>query len=249
MTIPDKTAPVGVHPLERAAMVTISVAMVGLSWFHIWPLGLTEVLGFASGGVCVWLLVREHWATWPIGLATNVCFFLLFLTARLYADMSLQVIYFTLGAYGWWNWLYGGTAHQTLLIAKTRLGEWLGLALGIPLCTLAMTAVLFKVNDAAPFWDSSTTGLSLAGQFLMCRKRLENWYFWIAVDVIYIPLYLTRSLPLIAVLYGVFFAMSVIGLSQWKKKLKGIQAGTNSGTLQPREIAEHAVVSMNSPVL
>jgi nicotinamide mononucleotide transporter len=74
------------------------------------------------------------------------------------------------------------------------------------------------VNGAAPFWDSMTTILSLAAQYLLCRKRLENWLFWIAADVVYVPLYTSRHLPLTAGLYAVFLLMCIIGVREWSQK-------------------------------
>jgi nicotinamide mononucleotide transporter len=90
----------------------------------------------------------------------------------------------------------------------------------IPLCTWGLREILIAVNGAAPFWDSLTTVLSLAAQYLLCRKRFENWFFWIAADVIYIPLYLSRHLPLTAVLYAVFLAMCLIGVREWNRSLR-----------------------------
>ena len=83
-----------------------------------------------------------------------------------------------------------------------------------------MREVLLWVNDAAPLWDAMTTVLSLAAQYLLCRKRFENWWFWIAADVIYIPLYVNRQLPLTAVLYAVFLAMCLVGVREWSRSLK-----------------------------
>src|SRR5262245_22157403 len=92
------------RPVEVAAMIGISAVMVAASQFHWWKLSLDEVLGFVTGGACVWLVVREHMWNWPLGLANNVVFFFLFLEKRLFADMWLQVVYFVLGIYGWMHW-------------------------------------------------------------------------------------------------------------------------------------------------
>jgi nicotinamide mononucleotide transporter len=89
----------------------------------------------------------------------------------------------------------------------------------IPLATFALREVLLRVNGAAPFWDSLTTVLSLAAQYLLCQKRIENWFIWIAADLIYIPLYFSRHLPLTAVLYMVLLTMCVIGQAQWRSHL------------------------------
>ena len=82
--------------------------MLAASYLGWWAIGVTEAWGFVTGGICVWLVVREHLWNWPVGLANNVFFFVLFLHGRLYADMSLQMVYFGLGVYGWLNWIFGG---------------------------------------------------------------------------------------------------------------------------------------------
>ncbi len=196
-------------------MTLASLLVLAASYLGWWSISVTEAWGFATGGVCVWLVVREHLWNWPIGLANNVFFFVLFFQGRLYADTGLQVVYFALGAYGWLNWLHGGANRERLTISRTTRGEWLALLLAIPLFTYGLREVLLALNGAAPFWDSLTTVLSLAAQYLLCRKRLENWVVWIAADLIYVPLYLARGLPLTAVLYAVFLGMCLIGMREW----------------------------------
>lgn len=210
-----------VSEVEWVIISVVCTVMIAMTWFKFWSLPMTEVLGFVTGGACVWLVVREHAANWPIGLANNIFFFFLFLTSRLYADMGLQVVYFGLGIYGWWNWLHGGENRQALTITRTSKKEWLALALLVPLSTFFLRELLVRLNGAAPLWDSFTTILSLSAQYLLCRKRLENWIFWIVADLIYIPLYVSRGLILTAVLYGVFLFMCLLGLKQWSQKTKG----------------------------
>ena len=207
-------------------MALASVLVVVASYLGVWSISVVEAWGFATGGVCVWLVVREHLWNWPIGLANNVFFFVLFFHGRLYADMGLQVVYFGLGAYGWLNWLFGGARHERLVISRTTRAEWLALLVAIPLCTCGLKEVLLAVNGAAPFWDSFTTVLSLAAQYLLCRKRLENWWLWIAADVIYVPLYFARGLPLTAVLYGVFLVMCLIGVREWSRSWRLARSGS-----------------------
>jgi len=210
----------GLKPIEVAALFGASLAVLLASYLAWWPIGIAEAWGFVTGGICVWLVVREHLWNWPIGLANNVFFFILFLRGRLFADMSLQVVYFGLGVYGWLNWLFGGENRTVLKISRTTRTEWLALFGAIPVCTWVLREILIAVNGAAPFWDSLTTVLSLAAQYLLCRKRFENWFFWIAADIIYVPLYLSRHLPLTAVLYAVFLAMCLIGVREWSRSLR-----------------------------
>lgn len=211
--------PVRLNPVELGVMSLASTLALLASYLTWWSISVTEAWGFVTGGICVWLVVRQRMWNWPVGLANNVFFFVLFLQSRLFADMGLQVVYFGLGLYGWFNWLYGGENRTHLRVSRTTRLEWTILLLAIPLCTWALRALLIVVNGAAPFWDSLTTILSLAAQYLLCRKRFENWFFWIAADLIYVPLYFSRALPLTAVLYSVFLIMCIAGLSQWKRSL------------------------------
>lgn len=210
----------GLGPVEFGVMAGASLLVLLLSYRAWWSISVTEAWGFVTGGVCVWLVVREHLWNWPIGIANNIFFFILFLQGRLFADMSLQIVYLGLGAYGWLNWVFGGENRTVLKISRTTRTEWLALALLIPFGTWGFREILLAVNGAAPLWDSLTTVLSLAAQYLLCRKRFENWFLWITADVIYVPLYLSRQLPLTAVLYAVFLGMCLIGVREWNRSLR-----------------------------
>ena|GEM_PF-154382 len=210
----------GLGPIEFGVLAGASLLVLLLSYRAWWSISVTEAWGFVTGGVCVWLVVREHLWNWPIGIANNIVFFFLFLHGRLFADMSLQIVYLGLGAYGWLNWVFGGENRTVLKISRTTRVEWLTLALLIPLGTWGFREILLAVNGAAPFWDSLTTVLSLAAQYLLCRKRFENWFLWIAADVIYVPLYLSRQLPLTAVLYAVFLGMCLVGVREWNRSMR-----------------------------
>ncbi len=200
-------------------MAAASVLLLAASYLGWWPIGIAEGWGFVTGGICVWLVVREHVWNWPIGLVNNIFFFVLFLQGRLYADMSLQLVYFGLGAYGWIHWLYGGERRTVLKISRATRAEGWAMAALIPACTWGLREVLILAGGVAPFWDAITTVLSLAAQYLLCRKRFENWFLWIAADIIYIPLYLSRQLFLTAMLYSVFLAMCLFGVREWRHRL------------------------------
>jgi nicotinamide mononucleotide transporter len=180
-------------------------------------LALDEVFGFLTGGICVWLVVRQHIANWPIGLVNNCVFFVLFYQKRLYADMGLQVVFFALGVYGWVHWLRRGPQGERLRPVRANRWELLMLLGFVVAATFGLQQLLIAVNGAAPFWDAHTTALSLAAQYLMCRKRIENWLFWIVADAIYVPLYVSRELPLTAVLYAGFLVLCIVGWFAWRR--------------------------------
>ena len=180
----------------------------------------TESIGSLSGALCVWLIVKENVWNWPLGLINNVFYFVIFFRSRLYADMLLQVFFFGIGVYGWWHWKFGDKKDDNLPVTHGLRREWAMLAITIPVLTILGSRALTAVNDAAPWADAFTTVLSLAAQTLMALKRIEHWWFWIAANLLYIPLYVSRQLPLTAVLYFLFFLLCVTGLRQWGRTLK-----------------------------
>src|SRR5919197_4641628 len=93
---------------ETEIGVLVATLLVVGAWTGALPLALTEALGFATGALSVWLTVKQHIWTWPAGIASNVFFIVLFLGARLYAVMGLQVVYIVLSVLGWYWWLHGG---------------------------------------------------------------------------------------------------------------------------------------------
>ena len=205
--------------IETLVISAVTTLLLAASWFKWLPLDFTEALGFATGAVCVWLVTKSNIWNWPVGLANNLFFAVLFWKARLFADFGLQGIYLILGIYGWWEWLRGGENHTRLAISRSSRSEWIGIAVFLVLGTWGLREILQAVNGSAPLWDAVTTALSLAAQYLLCRKRIENWFFWIAADVIYVPLYLSKQLPLTALLYGGFLVLCVIGWRRWRKEL------------------------------
>ena len=92
--------------------------------------------------------------------------------------------------------------------------------------TWGLTVVLRAAHDIAPFWDALTTALSLAAQFLLNAKKIENWAFWIAADLIYVPLYVVKRLDLTAIVYVLFLGMCVGGVGAWRR---GLVAGGRAG--------------------
>ncbi|WP_410870109.1 nicotinamide riboside transporter PnuC [Nocardia sp. A7] len=180
----------------------------------------TEVLGFGSGALCVWLVARQHIANWPIGIANNVFFILLFTQAGLFADAGLQVVFIALAGYGWWTWVHGSshTHTQPLPVRRTTRVEWMVLATCGVLGTAAITVLLDTATESTvPFFDALTTALSLMATYGQCRKRLESWWLWIAADIVYIPLYAHKELFLTALLYVGFLALCVRGLIAWRR--------------------------------
>ncbi|MCC2668079.1 MAG: nicotinamide mononucleotide transporter PnuC [Armatimonadetes bacterium] len=209
--------------MKRADVLIGFILGLGLllsSWLGWLRLEWTEALGFVTGGACVYLVVREHIWNFPVGIANNVFFFVLFYRSRLYGDAWLQVVYLGLAVHGWYFWLHGGENRTARRLGYASVRTRAAVAACVLLGTLAMIPLLRAVHDPAPVLDAFTTCLSLGAQFLLNRKSIENWYLWITADVLYVYLYLARGLQLTAVLYSVFLCLCVAGLVSWQRSLR-----------------------------
>jgi nicotinamide mononucleotide transporter len=181
------------------------------------PTTWAEVIGFVTGLVTVWLVVREHIANWPLGIANVLVLMLVFWTAGLYADAGLQVVYVVLGGYGWWQWSARRNGPDGREVRRTSRGEWLALAVAGIVLTGPLWLFLDRLTSSTvPLADAVTTALSLLATYGQSRKWIESWWLWIAADVIYIPLYGLKHLWLTAALYAVFLALCLIGLRSWR---------------------------------
>lgn len=164
------------------------------------------------------LAVRENAWNWPVGIANNVFFLILFWSSKLYADAVLQIVYIVISFFGWWNWLHGGLGHTELPIRKTNVKLALFLAMATAATTAALTLILHRFTDSpVPFLDGVTTALSLTAQYMLSQKLLENWWVWMSADVIYIALYAYKSLYLTGALYLLFFCLCVAGYAGWRR--------------------------------
>jgi nicotinamide mononucleotide transporter len=182
---------------------------VGTTW--------AEVLGFATGLVNVGLLVRRHILNWPVGILNVLLLMLVFWSAGLYADATLQIVYVLLGGYGWWAWRYGGASRTPLSVRRTTRPEWLALAAAGVLLTGGLWLFLDRLTGSTvPLADALTTALSLLATYGQTRKLVESWWLWIAADLIYIPLYAYKDLWLTALLYIAFLVLCVLGLRAWQ---------------------------------
>ena len=181
-----------------------------------------EILAVIFGIISVYLSTREHIWSWPTALVNVALYFIVFLEAKLYADMGLQVVYFALSLYGWYEWLYGGENRTELHVSRVTRSLGLKLLL-IGLASAAILGtILARFTDASlPYLDSATTSTSLVAQWMMTRKILENWAVWVVVDVVYVGMFIFKKLYLTAGLYAVFLVLAVMGFIQWKRSLAG----------------------------
>ena len=192
------------------------------TWFSAHGLELTAVI---FGIISVLLSVRQHIWSWPTGIINVSLFFALFFQAGLYSDMGLQVVYFVLSVYGWYEWLYGGANRTELHVSRTPRQVYVVL----PVIGVAFWFALAQITrrlpgTALPYLDAALTTGSLAAQWMMTRKFVENWALWIALDVVYVGMFIFKGLYLTAANYAVYLILAIMGRIAWKRSLEAVPA-------------------------
>jgi len=182
----------------------------------IWK--VLEIGALAFTLLNVWLAVRENIWTWPTGIVCVLLTFVVLLHQHYYFNAWLQMLYCALSIHGWYEWLHGGEHHHERRVSYASLRVWAGTIGAAIVMTFIFLALQRRyVPDAAmPFWDASTTAFSVSGQWLLNMKYIENWFFWIAVDLAYVAMY-ARGLPYLAILNAVLIVLCVKGLVDWRR--------------------------------
>jgi nicotinamide mononucleotide transporter len=180
---------------------------------------LLEWIGFLSGVLAVWWVVKEKIANWPVGIVNCVAWLFLLWMNAIYLNALLQVIYIVLSVYGWWNWLWGGGARDALPVRWATPAERTRAAAVVVAGTLTGTQLMELVGDAAPLWDALTTVTSVVAIYWQARKVYESWILWLSVDVVYFVLYGSQDLWLTALTQVAFGTMCVLGLRGWRRSM------------------------------
>lgn len=175
-----------------------------------------ELISFALAVTTVLLNIRQnHWA-WLFSIASSATYAVVFYDARLYGDSGLQLVFIGASIWGWSQWLRGAGNTRLVVTRLDRAGWALSLAAwGLGFLLLSWYLRTYTNTDV-PHIDGFLTAGSLLGQFLLARKKVENWHVWVAVDVLYVGLYVFKDLHVTAVLYAVFVLLALRGLRAWR---------------------------------
>jgi nicotinamide mononucleotide transporter len=180
------------------------------------------MLAFVMSLAMVVLNIRVNAAAWPLAIAASLLYFVLFWDSRLYGEASLQIFFALVACWGWWQWLRGrgddGAALQVrtlsrrgiLLLAASLFAAW----------PLLATFLRHFTDTDVPWGDALPTAGSIAGQWLLGRKYVENWPVWLVVNLISIGLFAYKGLWLTVLLYALFAALSIAGWLAWSKRAR-----------------------------
>jgi nicotinamide mononucleotide transporter len=177
-----------------------------------------EWVAAIAGAVSVFLSAREKIWSWPTALVNVSLYTYIFYRSGLYSDMGLQVVYFGLSVYGWYQWLHGGAEHGRLHVSRASRRVWLSAGVaGVAFWWMLGTFTSMLPGSSLSYLDAGLTTLSLTAQWMMTRKILENWILWIIADIVYVPMFAYKNLYVTAGLYTVFLVLAVMGYMHWRR--------------------------------
>jgi nicotinamide mononucleotide transporter len=185
-----------------------------------------ELAGFVLSLAMVYCNIREiHWG-WPLAILSSALYGVVFWNSQLYGEASLQVMFILGAVWGWRQWRKGmqSTAPDLqspspLRISQLSPTERQQTAAATLLAWPVLTFFLNRYTDSdVAVWDALVTALSLLGQYLLAKKKIENWWVWLAVNIITVGLMWVKSLWLTSLLYVLFAILSYVGLKAWRKQ-------------------------------
>lgn len=179
-----------------------------------------EIIAVVFGLLYIVLAAKENSWCWPaafIGTGTSIY---LFWNGELLMESGLNVYYLAMAVFGWWQWQYGGSDKTVLSIQSWPLINHVIALAVIAVLTLGSGYLLSQNTHAAlPYLDSFTTWSAVITTWMVARKVLENWLYWIVINSASIYLYIDRAFFLYAVLYALYIIIAVFGYRQWRKSV------------------------------
>jgi len=181
---------------------------------------LLEALAVVMGLLSVWYAKRDHIAVYPTGMLSTALYVYLLFQANLLGDMMINAYFFSMSIYGWYFWgqREGGTrVNRISTLDKKEIRGSVVLFLAAAFFVLIVYQLFDKWTDWTAPIDAFTTALFFVAMWLMARRKIAHWVFWIIGDLISVPLYLYKGLGLTSLQYFIFTLIAIFGYIQWKK--------------------------------
>lgn len=179
-----------------------------------------EIVGFIFGVAGVWLTIKKNIWCFPVGIVNVLITAYLVFNKTLFADTLQQLVYFVLLVIGWVNW-NSSSSRNKLEISFVTKKSYMSLAVIFITGSLLMGYVFSNYSAASfPYWDSGATVICFIAQWLIAKRKIENWILWMIANPMYIAMYLLKDLPLYAVLSFIYLVMAVLGFVEWRKMMK-----------------------------
>ena len=186
-----------------------------------------EFIGVFFGFLSVWYSKKEHILVYPTGIISTAIFVYILMVYALLGDMFINAYYFAMSIYGWYYWTRKDANNNEVPVTTTNKKEHLCSVLIFVLATI-LVIIIYSANNKFNTWtayvDTLTTAIFFVGMWLMAKKKLENWIYWIVGDIISVPLYLYKGLVFTSFQYLLFTIIAIYGYKAWKKSLNNNKA-------------------------
>jgi len=185
-------------------------------------MSIIEIVSSVLALLGVWLTMRRNMLCWAAYIVSTVLFGIVTFHSKLYADTILQVVYLFASFYGVWSWWKYKGKNDLIIrgIGITSPKEWLiGIAFTIGLGAVTGLFLHHHSDAAIPYIDSSCFAVSVLGQILQARKKIENWIIWVIADTAYAAVYFYKELYIFGGLFIIMTIMAIVGYYSWKKEL------------------------------
>jgi nicotinamide mononucleotide transporter len=180
-----------------------------------------EVAASLAGFVTVYLVIKRSVWCWPVGLLQVSLYIYVFYHVKLYSDMVLHIAYIFMQIYGWWSWTSNKRTYGEVQVIAVRWPDvlrWIGISLII---SFSLGWIMATYTDAEmAYLDAFVAGTSLVAQWLLSKRYLSNWWFWIVEDIVAIDVCLRESLFPTAALHAVFIFMAAYGFWIWLREYR-----------------------------
>ncbi|WP_194766643.1 nicotinamide riboside transporter PnuC [Tamlana sp. I1] len=181
-----------------------------------------ELIGVFFGFLSVWFSKQENILVYPTGIISTAIFVYILFVYSLLGDMLINAYYFIMSIYGWYYWTRKDANNHEVPVSVTTKKEQVW-SLIIFLLTIVFIVIFYKLNDKFNGWtayvDTFTTAIFFVGMWLMAKKKLENWVYWIIGDIISVPLYFYKGLIFTSFQYLIFTIIAIYGYKAWKKSI------------------------------
>ncbi len=186
-----------------------------------------ELIAVIAGIASVWFSRKENILVYPIGLINTTIYIYLSLKGQLYGEASVNLYYTIVSIYGWiwWRKINQDTKQVALTVQFSNQKEWIQQILFFILFYIALFVALTWLKtafapEAIPWADAFASATAYTGMWLMAKKKVESWYWWIATNIASIPLYFIKGYMFTSVQFLILFILAVAGLISWHKKAK-----------------------------
>ena len=183
-----------------------------------------EFIAVLAGIASVWFSKKEQVLVYPVGLINTTIFVYLSFKGHLLGEASVNIYYTIMSVYGWWLWTRKNEQQQTVLqiqfsSSKELLQQLLFFAAFYTVLYMALSFSKTSFAPAAiPWADALSSAAAYTAMWLMAKKKVENWYYWIATNIFSIPLYFVKGYVFTSVQFAVLLALAIAGLLAWRKK-------------------------------